>query len=578
MTIHYKIGAIKPHTHFLDVSISISEIDSDTLELCIPVWRPGRYEKGMFAKNIKSFSISTLQGKYIDYKKTDHSTWYIDTVNITSIFISYKYFAFQPDAGACYCGADILYFNPIHCCMYVKGHLHMPLSLTLDIHPDWKIATSLAKSGAVLHAANYDELADSPVLCAPQITSWNYEYDGTRFIIHIWGMHNLNEQKVVADFNLFTQLQLQVMRHFPVSEYHFIVLALPYQFYHGVEHTKSTVLALGPGHQLHLPQLYNELLGVASHELFHVWNIKALRPEQMLPYKYDVENYADTGYVYEGITTYYGDLFLHRSGYFTTEQYFIEISERLNKHMNNPGRMNYSVRQSSFDTWLDGYVAGVPGRKTSIYDEGSLIAFLIDMIIIKNSNATKSLDDVMRILYNDFALKGVGYRHQDVWQVCKGLGGAEIDFLFNEIIDKPVSYYEYLKEVLRHFDITIIEYPATSLIEACYGFRLVAHQQGYKVLQVVENSPADRAGIAAEDMIGSITNKATATVHPFEKISDRSHAETLMVEVATLMHGSVMKEIIPDDNFYFSRFEFKPMQSMNSNKLTNYLFSDRSAS
>ncbi|MBK8847251.1 MAG: M61 family metallopeptidase [Bacteroidetes bacterium] len=578
MIIHYKIGAIKPHTHFVDIEMYVKEINADALEICIPVWRPGRYEKGMFAKNVKSLSIKNSHGAPITYKKTDHSSWYIDTSNTESITITYKYFAFQPDAGACYSGTDILYVNPIHCCMYINGFLHLPVTLSLAINPDWKVVTSLNQQGKNYCADNYDELVDSPVLCAPQIATWKYECNNIAFYIHSWGTHTLNESQVIKDFKLFTQLQLDVMQHFPVSAYHFILLALPHTFYHGVEHTKSTVLALGPAQNIHLPELYNELVGVASHELFHVWNIKTLRPAQMLPYKYDQENFADTGYVYEGFTTYYGDLFLLRCGYFNLEQYFREVSDRLNKHMLNPGRINYSVRESSYDTWLDGYVAGVPGRKTSIYDEGSLIALLIDLLIIKNTKATKSLDDVMRILYNDFALKGVGYKHQDILHVCRSLGGEDINYLFKEIIDKPVSYYEYLLKVLTDFEITIVEYPASNMIEACYGAKLVAHPVGYKVVQVIEDSPADKAGLAAEDIISSITNKATAVVHPFEKISDRAQAETLVMQVANLMQGPVTKELIPDSNFYFSRYELKAGSNMNDNKLTNFLFSTRSAS
>jgi predicted metalloprotease with PDZ domain len=176
-----------------------------------------------------------------------------------------------------------------------------------------------------------------------------------------------------------------------------------------VEHTNSTVIALGPSYGVMNNKGYEDLLGVSSHELFHAWNIKTIRPVEMMPYDYSRENYSRLGYVAEGVTTYYGDVMLLRSGVFTEEQYLKTFNELLEKHFNNFGRLNLSVADSSFDTWLDGYKQGVPGRKASIYTEGALCAFMLDIIIRKNSNNKRSLDDLMRLLYEEFGKKQRGY-------------------------------------------------------------------------------------------------------------------------------------------------------------------------
>ena len=130
---------------------------------------------------------------------------------------------------------------------------------------------------------------------------------------------------------------------FPVADYHFLNQILPYKHYHGVEHTNSTVITLGPAELLMTEGLYKELLGVSSHELFHTWNIKSIRPAELLPYDYTQEKYFRTCYIAEGITTYYGEYLLARSGVRTAEQYFQELNTVLRKHYDDDGRYNLSL-------------------------------------------------------------------------------------------------------------------------------------------------------------------------------------------------------------------------------------------
>ena len=146
--------------------------------------------------------------------------------------------------------------------------------------------------------------------------------------------------------------------------------------------------------------LYNELLGISSHELYHVWNVKNIRPKTMSPYDFSKENYTHMGYVTEGVTTYMGDRILYESGVFSLEQYFLELEKLFQGHFHNDGRNHYPVSESSWDTWLDGYTGGIPGRKVSIYVEGALIALICDAKIRKETNHKSSLHDVLRSLYS----------------------------------------------------------------------------------------------------------------------------------------------------------------------------------
>ena len=184
--------------------------------------------------------------------------------------------------------------------------------------------------------------------------------------------------------------------------------------------------------------LYKELLGVCSHELYHTWNVKSIRPLDMFPYDFSCENYSELGYIYEGITTYMGDLFLLKSKVFSIEQYFDELNNQLQRHFDNMGRFNYSVAESSFDTWLDGYVQGAPGRKVSIYVEGCLLAFIADVKILKATAGKYGLDEVMKRLYFNYAIKGKGITENDYRKELEQISGLSFADYFD------LTFYENL--------------------------------------------------------------------------------------------------------------------------------------
>ncbi|MFN6039048.1 MAG: M61 family peptidase, partial [Bacteroidota bacterium] len=269
-------------------------------------------------------------------------------------------YAAEINAGSTYLDNTQLYVNPVNCCVYVPERMSEEHVLELKLPVNYKVCGSLKKSSEfTLHATNFEELADSPFIASASVKTISFFANDLPVHLHFMGECLPDEKKLVEDFKKFTEHSLDFFGDAPISEYHFLFQILPYRFYHGVEHLKSTVIALGPGYNLMQGSTYEDLLGVSCHELFHLWNIKTIRPVEMQPYDYTKENYAHTGYVYEGFTTYYGDLLLYQCGVFNQEQYFKTLEERLDKHFHNYGRFNLSLANSSFDNWLDGYVPGV---------------------------------------------------------------------------------------------------------------------------------------------------------------------------------------------------------------------------
>jgi predicted metalloprotease with PDZ domain len=394
------------------------------------------------------------------------------------------------DGGNTWLDDEQLYINPVNCCIYEPSLMNERIELEFDLPSDYTLASGLKPNGKhKLLAKSYYQLVDSPIFASNKLRTVNYSIEGYEFYIHIQGDVPQSDQQVIDDFAPFTKKQTEVMGGFPCKHYHFLIQSLPYKAYHGVEHWNSTVICLGPSEDLSKRELYKELLGVSSHELFHTWNVIRMRPKEMTPYNFQGENYHKTGFITEGLTTYYGDLFLIRSGVFSLEEYLGEVNKLLKRHYENEGRKNYSVAESSFDLWLDGYETGIPGRKVSIYNEGALAAMILDLSIRLKFNNEKSLDDVVKALWTLRGENLSGYTYQDYQQVAEEVYEGSLDSYFEKIISGTTPYENYLKELFEEFGLDFKLSSAQKPEERHYGLRLIDG----KVVIIAPDSPAEAA-------------------------------------------------------------------------------------
>jgi len=549
-TMHYKFSAHHPSSHFIDIEMIVTDVTDEEIFFQLPSWRPGRYEQGNFAKNIQRWTAKNDQGEVLAFKKISKDCWKVNTDGETTIHIHYNYYAAQPDAGSCWLDEEQLYINPIHCCLYVPDRMHEPCTLEFNLPEKFHYATSLEKiNPRHFSAADYHELVDSPIIASTVLQHNSYQVDEHTF--HLWfnGECKPDWARIINDFRKFTTEQIKIMGEFPPKDFHFLIQVLPYKFYHGVEHLNSTVLALGPGSELMNDGLYTDFIGVASHELFHVWNVKTIRPGEMLPYDYTKENYSRLGYVYEGVTTYYGDLFLARSGVYTLNQFFREISDRVQKHFDNYGRFNLSVADSSFDTWLDGYTPGVPNRKTSIYDEGCLVALMTDLMIRKRTNNEKSLDDVMRTLYLDFGKRKRGYTEHDYINIVENLTNESASDFFIDYVYGTENYEPLLAGLLSHFGCDLVQSPSDKSYELHYGFKI---SNDSIIDKVAPHSPAWKAGLTKGDELISV-NGTRLEKNPNELINYFS-SQVVTLTVITQMKKEKHIALHAGDEKYYHRY------------------------
>lgn len=581
----YIISYSKPNNHYIDIEFIADKISQDEIVIQLPAWRPGRYELGNFAKNIQKWAAFDEGGKALKFEKITKDSWKVQTKGVSSIHVRYNYYAAELNAGSTFLDSAQLYMNPVNCCVYIPNRIDETCELILQLPIDYKVACGQAqsliqpnekgenKTGENLFVfQDFHELADSPFIASNSLQHNKFICFGVEFNFWFQGECKPDWAKLTSDFMKFINEQLLIMNDFPSKKYHFLFQILPFRTYHGVEHTTSTVIALGPGCSLMKGDLYEDLLGVSSHELFHAWNVKTIRPVEMQPYDYSKENYSKLGYVCEGVTTYYGDYILLRSGVFNEQQYFETFAERLQKHFDNFGRFNLSVADASFDTWLDGYSPGVPNRKTSIYDEGCLLAFVTDIFIRKNSNNERSLDDVMRYLYNEFALKGKGYSGSDYKGIVEHFANSSYDVIYNNYINAASDYEPILRDAMEFIGCELTLASSTKFHEHGLGIKVAEVNGACKITAVYSNSVADRAGISINDeiiAINTIQIKIDSSGTNFSEWCNYFGNKPLSLTIAN--NGIIKQmEITPQPNSYYKIAGIRKMPSVNENQSNNF--------
>jgi predicted metalloprotease with PDZ domain len=567
--IKYTFSSEFPQHHLLNVQIRFDHVKLNEFVLQLPAWRPGRYELGNFAKNIQKFKVTDEKGHVLKFEKSTKDKWIVQTQNISSLIVNYTYYAADLNAGSTYIDTNQLYVNPVNCCMYNPEKINEPLQLELDIPDNYLVACSMKKEDRnILIAENFEELADSPLIASS--TLQHHTYTTGNLPVHIWfqGECRPDEQKIIDDFTKFTQWQLDLFKNCPASEYHFLIQVLPTTFYHGVEHKSSTVLAIGPGY--HLNDLrYGELLGVACHELYHVWNVKTIRPQEMWPYDYTKENYFTTGFVAEGVTTYMGDYILWQSGIFEMSEYFAELNIQFQKHFDNYGRFNYSVAQSGFDNWLDGYVPGVPERKVSIYVEGCLLAFMTDVLIMKHTKCQKSIHDVMRDLYTNFYLKNKGYTYDDYVKTVSDVAGHDLNDFFANYALGTENYKPLLTECCHHLGLEIKEVLTGFLSETHFGFKLLEALDKTIVSAIHPESPAYFHALVLNDQILAVNGNAVKV----DANKWINYFGLFPLELTVMRNSEVIRiNLKPDGKEYYKRYELRQLENVNRNQEKMFLF------
>lgn len=500
--VNYTISFSEPNKRLFHIRLELPAGEETILRLA--AWRPGRYELQNYAANILGFSAIDEKNKSLSWTKTAPTVWEIDAEHAKKVFVQYSFYANRLDAGGSFLDEDVIYINFINCIMYPDRGLEASVDLKLELPAGFQIAGDvLFNQNNHLIFNNYYEVFDSPIVASSTLQHFSYHLGETNFNAWFYGLEKENFEKLQSQFLAFTDKTLKIFGTLPSKEYHFLFLITPFAFYHGVEHRNSTVIVLGPNDDFETPKFQDELLGIACHELFHAWNICRIRPEELLPYDFSTYSLFETGYVAEGVTTYYGDYLLLKSNVFSEKRYFEEFDKTLNRYFHNYGRLNSSVAQSSLDLWVDGYVAGIPGKKVSIYNEGALAAFILDVEIRKATKNQKSLDQVMQVMWKEFGSMKKGYSPENYRVIAEKVAGVKLKNYFDSCINGLDGIEKFLPSSLDYLGLELKIEENKSFHASNFGF-LTQWKDGHHFIKLIEpNSPAENR-LAIGDIIYEI--------------------------------------------------------------------------
>jgi len=446
---NYRIVCANPNAHLFEVSLSIAKPDPAGQIVWLPVWIPGSYLIREFARHIVRIRAEDAQGREVAIAKLDKHRWQIAPVN-GAVTVHYEVYAFDLSVRGAYLDQTRAFFNGPSVFLAVAGQEDQLARVEIvepDFAKDWQLATSMKshkvnKRGfGVYEAANYDELIDHPVEIG-DFAKVSFKACGVPHEIVIAGRHSADLKRLKRDFKKICEYQIRLFGEpAPFDRYVFMTMAVG-DGYGGLEHRASTALIckrddLPLAHETGLKAGYRQYLGLVSHEYFHSWNVKRIKPAAYAPYDLSRENYSRLLWAFEGITSYYDDLTLVCCGLISEQDYLDCLAQTLTQVERGAGRLKQNLEDASFDAWIKYYRQdeNSPNALVSYYTKGALVALCLDLTIRRETAGAKSLDDVMRALWQrfgcDFEVAGQGV-YEDEWEkIAAEVTGLDLSAFFD---------------------------------------------------------------------------------------------------------------------------------------------------
>jgi predicted metalloprotease with PDZ domain len=496
--IEYTLGMSKPSTHLLEVGMSLENLPASdqALDVVLPVWRSGRYVIFDFAGGVQEFTAKNAGGKSLSWKKTDKTTWRVQTDGAPSVRISYKMYANEFHLRTKGLNDEHAFVDPMSTFMYVEKYRSLPLTLTVLPYKNWKVTTGLDEARGVKNkfwAPNYDYFIDCPLEVGTQ-KEFTFTVDGKLHVIMIYGEGNYDAEVLKTDIGKIVTANKEFWGNLPYERYIFMMHLNP-QGGGGTEHINSTIMGVRP-FIFRNHETYRSFLGLVSHEFFHTWNVKQLRPAGLSPYNLTGENYSEEFWIAEGTTSYYGSLLLVRIGQISVPRYLETIGSYVQNDRRRPGNTLQSLSEASFDAWIKHWRGNQQSynSETDYYDKGLHVSLLLDLEIRNRSENKHSLDDVMKAMYQRFP-PGGGYTVHDFQTVAEEFTGSSLKVFFEEYVHGtiPLDWEKHL----GYAGLTLME--SKNDDRAFLGITTSESAGTTRITRVVTGSPAYDAGLDIND-------------------------------------------------------------------------------
>lgn len=490
----YTVSFPAPAAHYAEVELALP---GPTKELMVPVWTPGSYLVREFARNIDQVRALDAAGRPVSLTKSSKNRWLLGP---GAVKVQYRVYSREMGVRTNWVEPDFAFLNGAATFMTDPGRLNEPHEVQVQMPAGWtSVVTSLDKAGENRYRArDYDELVDSPILAgSPEIS--RFLVSGKEHVlatINASGLWDL--PRAARDLEAIVKAQEAFWGELPYARYAFLNLLVESRG--GLEHKGSTAL-MASRFDGRTREQYLKWLILASHEFFHVWNVKRLRPVELGPFDYERENYTPSLWIAEGFTAYYEWVLVRRAGLMTDKELFKELAATLESVETTPGREVQSVRDSSYDAWIKFYRPNENSVNSMIsyYDKGAAIAFILDARIRQETEGRKSLDDVMRLAYQRFR---DGYTEEQFIALISEVAGTDLSRLIHSMTatTEPLDY----GPALKYYGLKLAspEPPPEGEQEPGWlGARTRVENGRLLVSSVPRGTPAFQAGLDAEDEI-----------------------------------------------------------------------------
>ena len=536
--ISYALGMARPHNHLFEVTVTIDGWSEPRLDLVLPSWTPGSYMVREYARHVQEFAVEA-DGHPARWEKTAKDAWRVETPVAGKVRVTYRVYAHDLTVRTCHLDGSHGFLNGGAVFMFVPGRTSDPVTLEVTVPFKWQVATGLEPQGGGngifrFRARDYDELVDCPIECGTH-RLLSFEVDDLPHRIALWGRGNEDETRLVEDTRAIVRAQREFFGGLPYKHYTFIHHLAAGRG--GLEHRNSSVF-LVDRFGFRPRASYERFLELVSHEFFHVWNVKRIRPKPLGPFDYRRENHTKQLWSMEGVTCYYEKRFLLAAGLYAKERFLQRLAEEMGQLAAQPGRALQSLESASFDAWIKFYRPdeNTGNSSVSYYLKGGLVAMLLDLRIRAATERKKSLDDVVRHLAHQATLDDAGFPEPDgylaaVETVAGGHGG-----MFRKFFERYVAGTDELDydAELRAAGLAVTWKRGGSEDDARGGWLGASTRaEGHRAIvsAVRADGPASAAGLYAGDELIAIDGQRADDGRLAPRLAERSPGQTVKLSV-----------------------------------------------
>lgn len=455
--IAYTVSMSKPSTHLLEVEMRLKwNRMPDQAELKMPVWTPGSYLIREYARHVQDFAVKDGSGKALGWRKINKNTWQIDSKGVGELVATYRVYSNELTVRTNELNDEHAFWNNAALLMFPKGQLSAPSTVKVNPFGNWKVATGLppvAGQANTFRAPNFDVLYDSPFE-ASNFNEISFDVLGKPHRVVVTGEGNYDLNAIARDSAKIFEEGYKIFGELPYENYLIIVNT---RGGGGLEHLNSTALqwnrfGFKPAAR------YRAFLSLVAHEVFHLWNVKRLKPDALGPFDYENENYTKLLWVAEGTTSYYEGVLLRRAGISSDREILNAKAGTITALQNRPGRFETSLEEASMDAWIKYYRQDENSinNQISYYDKGEIVSMMLDVTIRTASNGAKSLDDVMRYLYDEFYKKNRNFTPADFQKASEMMAGRSLQDFFDKYVagEAEIDYAGILSGIGLKVDVS----------------------------------------------------------------------------------------------------------------------------